>query len=208
MAANEDLLTGMYPPPSALYRSETIDFSSSLPPAYFLDPSSSPLGGDDEELCHDIASKCRICKFEAASYNFLGQKKPLYCKWCAKLCAEGRWDKTFDDYVTGERCQSDSCDGYAVYFPVNHSVKESPRPVNIYCYHHRYGLERDEPKDDDERLMECYPIDFNKPASDVPQKLTCRGRRCENLPTHNYVENAKAACCGRHALFGMVVKRD
>jgi len=205
MAANEDLLTGMYPPLSALYRSETIDFSSSMP-TFFLDPSS-PIGGDgDEAYRHDNTSKCVLCKFEAATYNFLGQKKPLYCEWCAKLCAEGRWDKTLDDYVTGERCQSDSCDGYAVYFPVNHSVKDSSRPVNIYCYFHRYGLERDEPKDDDEVLKTCYPIDTNKPASE--EKPKCRGRRCEKIPTHNYVENAKAACCGRHALFGMVVKRD
>ena len=146
-------------------------------------------------------------KFEAATYNFLGQKKPLYCERCAKLCAEGRWDRTLDDYVSGERCQSDSCDGYAVYFPVNHSVKESPLPVNVYCYFHRYGLERDEPKDDDEELKKCYPIDTNKPDSEESQKkLTCRGRHCEKLPTHNYVENAKAVCCGRHALFGMVVK--
>jgi hypothetical protein len=204
MAANEDLLTEMFPQPSALYRSETIDFfPSPSPPALFRAPSS-PMGCEVNE---EETSKCVLCKFEAATYNFLGQKKPLYCEWCAKLCAEGRWDKTLDDHISGERCQSDSCDGYAVYFPVHHSVKESPLPINVYCYFHRYGLERDEPKDDDEELKKCYPIDTNKPDSEE-KKPKCRGRRCEKLPTHNYVENAKPACCARHALFGMVVKRD
>ena len=194
-------------PLSALSRSVTTDIFS-LPYASFVPPSL--VGGEEEEEEDDKKKadntiKCVLCK-QGATHNFNDQTKPLYCPFCAFICAEGCWEKTSLN-ITGERCQSDFCDGYAIYYPVNHSVSDSS-PVNVYCYHHRHGLMMiNEGREESEIIKKCYPVDMNKPSTEEVKKISfCRAKDCVNPPTHNYIQNPKGACCFHHALVGMVRK--